>query len=79
MAGIEVTSHVTGIVRSMDVEIGAVVVEGDTVVMLESMKMDIPVAATRPGTVREILVEVDQAVSEGDVLLVLGPADAGEG
>ena len=79
MAGKEIRSHVTGIVWVLEVEVGATVAEGDTVVMLESMKMEIPVVATGAGTVREILVAVDQAVSEGDVLLVLDPAGAGDG
>ena len=50
---------------------GDTVEEGDTVVILESMKMEMPVEAEDEGTVSEILVEEGQAVSEGDALVVL--------
>jgi acetyl-CoA carboxylase biotin carboxyl carrier protein len=45
--------------------------EGDTVVILESMKMEMPVEAEDEGTVKQVLVEEGQAVSEGDTLVVL--------
>ena len=45
--------------------------EGDTVVILESMKMEMPVEAEDEGTVKEILVSEGQSVSEGDTLVVL--------
>ena len=50
---------------------GDSVEEGDTVVILESMKMEMPVEAEDDGTVREILIEEGQAVNEGDALVVL--------
>ena len=45
--------------------------EGDTVAILESMKMEMPVEAEDAGTVKEILCEEGQAVNEGDTLVVL--------
>jgi acetyl-CoA carboxylase biotin carboxyl carrier protein len=69
MADIE--AHITGNVWKIEVEVGDEVEEGDTVVILESMKMEIPVEAEDDGTVAEILCEEGQAVSEGDVLVVL--------
>ena len=69
MADIE--AHITGNVWKIEVEVGGKVEEGDTVVILESMKMEIPVEAEDDGTVKEILCEEGQAVSEGDVLIVL--------
>ncbi len=45
--------------------------EGDTVVILESMKMEMPVEAEDAGTVSEIRCSEGQAVSEGDTLVVL--------
>ncbi|MEA2436474.1 MAG: acetyl-CoA carboxylase biotin carboxyl carrier protein, partial [Thermoleophilaceae bacterium] len=45
--------------------------EGDTLVILESMKMEMPVEAEDDGTVKEITCEEGQAVSEGDTLVVL--------
>ena len=67
----EVEAHITGTVWKIEVEIGDTVDEGDTVVILESMKMEMPVETEDPGVVREIRVEEGQSVSEGDTLVVL--------
>ena len=69
MADIE--AHITGTVWKIEVAPGDNVDEGDTVVILESMKMEMPVEAEDAGKVREILCEEGQAVNEGDPLLVL--------
>jgi acetyl-CoA carboxylase biotin carboxyl carrier protein len=69
MANVE--AHITGTVWKIEVEVGDTVEEGDTVVVLESMKMEMPVEAEDPGTVAEIRCEEGQAVSEGDTLVVL--------
>jgi acetyl-CoA carboxylase biotin carboxyl carrier protein len=69
MADIE--AHITGNVWKIEVAVGDNVEEGDTVVILESMKMEIPVEAEDEGTVKQILCEEGQSVSEGDVLVVL--------
>jgi acetyl-CoA carboxylase biotin carboxyl carrier protein len=69
MADIE--AHITGNVWKIEVGVGDKVEEGDTVAILESMKMEIPVEAEDEGTVKEIRCEEGQAVSEGDVLVVL--------
>ena len=66
-----VEAHITGTVWKVEVEVGQSVAEGDTVAILESMKMEMPVEAEDEGTVKEILVEEGQAVSEGDALVVL--------
>ena len=67
----EVEAHITGTVWKIEVGVGDQVEEGDTVVILESMKMEMPVEAEDPGKVAEIRVEEGQSVSEGDVLVVL--------
>ena len=67
----EVEAHITGTVWKIEVSVGDEVEEGDTVAILESMKMEMPVEAEDGGTVKEILVAEGQAVSEGDVLMVL--------
>ncbi len=67
----DVEAHITGTVWKIEVEVGDQVDEGDTVVILESMKMEMPVEAEDPGTVAEIRCEEGQSVSEGDVLVVL--------
>jgi acetyl-CoA carboxylase biotin carboxyl carrier protein len=67
----DVEAHITGTVWRVEVAIGDSVDEGDTVVILESMKMEMPVEAEDPGVVKEIRCEEGQAVSEGDTLVVL--------
>jgi acetyl-CoA carboxylase biotin carboxyl carrier protein len=67
----DIEAHITGTVWKIEVEVGESVEEGDTVVILESMKMEMPVEAEEPGVVKEINVEEGQAVSEGDTLVTL--------
>jgi len=67
----DVEAHITGTVWRVEVAVGDNVDEGDTVVILESMKMEMPVEAEDPGIVKEIRCEEGQAVSEGDTLVVL--------
>ena len=67
----DVLAHITGTVWKIEVDVGDTVQEGDTVVILESMKMEMPVEAEDPGTVKELLCEEGQSVSEGDSLVVL--------
>ena len=68
---LDVEAHITGTVWKIEVAVGDQVDEGDTVVVLESMKMEMPVEAEDAGTVAEILCEEGQAVNEGDALVVL--------
>ncbi len=68
----DVEAHITGTVWKIEVAVGDAVEEGDTVVILESMKMEMPVEAEDPGVVKEILCAEGQSVSEGDTLVVLG-------
>jgi acetyl-CoA carboxylase biotin carboxyl carrier protein len=67
----DVEAHITGTVWRVEVEVGDTIDEGDTVVILESMKMEMPVEAEDPGVVKEIRCAEGQAVSEGDTLIVL--------
>jgi acetyl-CoA carboxylase biotin carboxyl carrier protein len=66
-----VDAHITGTVWKIEVKVGDTVEEGDTVVILESMKMEMPVEAEDEGTVAEIRCAEGDAVSEGDTLVVL--------
>ncbi|HKH13028.1 MAG TPA: biotin/lipoyl-binding carrier protein [Solirubrobacterales bacterium] len=68
---IDIPAHITGTVWKIEVAPGDEVDEGDTVVILESMKMEMPVEAEDPGTVKEIRCGEGQSVQEGDVLVVL--------
>ena len=67
----DVEAHITGTVWKIECQIGQSVEEGDTLVILESMKMEMPVEAEDGGTVKEIVCEEGQSVSEGDTLVVL--------
>jgi acetyl-CoA carboxylase biotin carboxyl carrier protein len=67
----QVEAHITGTVWKIEVAVGDTVEEGDTVVILESMKMEMPVEAEDEGTVSRILVEEGQSVSEGEPLVEL--------
>lgn len=69
MADIE--AHITGNVWKITVAVGDTVEDGDEVVILESMKMEIPVESEDDGVVKEIKCEEGQSVDEGDVLIVL--------
>ena len=65
----EIVAEMVANVLSLAVAPGERVVAGDTVVLLESMKMEIPVLVDAPGTVRAIKVAPGDVVQEGDVLV----------
>jgi acetyl-CoA carboxylase biotin carboxyl carrier protein len=67
----DVEAHITGTVWKVECQVGQEVEEGDTLVILESMKMEMPVEAEDDGRVAEIKCEEGQSVSEGDTLVVL--------
>ena len=64
-------AHITGTVWKIECEVGQSIEEGDTLVILESMKMEMPVEAEDPGRVKEIRCEEGASVAEGDTLVVL--------
>jgi acetyl-CoA carboxylase biotin carboxyl carrier protein len=68
----KVAAHITGTVVRVEVEKGSAVSAGQVVVILESMKMELPVEALVGGTVLEIRVGAGQPVAEGDLLVILG-------
>jgi len=67
-----ITSPMVGKIFRIECTVGQQIAEGDVVVVLESMKMEMPVEADASGVVQSIPVRVDQTVQEGDVLVVLG-------
>jgi biotin carboxyl carrier protein len=71
MAEVTVRSELNAIVWKIEVAAGAIVQAGDTLIILEAMKMEIPVAAPRAGTVKTLLVTEKQQVAEGQALVVL--------
>ena len=68
---LEIVSELVANVLSIDVAVGDHVEAGDTVVLLESMKMEIPMLAERAGVVTAIKVTVGDVVQDSDVLVVL--------
>lgn len=66
-----IKAHITGTVWKIEVKVGDSVDEGTTVVILESMKMEMPVESEDSGTVKAILISEGQAVTEGQVLVEL--------
>ncbi len=66
-----VAAHITGTVWKIEVKEGDQVAEGQVCVILESMKMEMPVEAPQNGKVASVACKEGQAVSEGDVLLTL--------
>ena len=71
MARIDVKSEITGTVWQVKSKPGDKVEAGDTLVVVESMKMEIPVITEDAGEVKEILVKEKDPVSEGQVVAVL--------
>ncbi len=69
--GIEVTASVPGKVFNIPAKVGDSLKPGDTVIVLESMKMEIPVVAPEAGTVASINVTVGSQVETGDLLATL--------
>jgi len=69
---IEVTAHIAGTVWKIEKAQGDTVAEGDVIVILESMKMEMPVESPGAGTIQEIRCKEGDAVQEGDVLAVIG-------
>jgi acetyl-CoA carboxylase biotin carboxyl carrier protein len=66
-----VNAHITGTVWKIEVKVGDQVSEGQVCVILESMKMELPVEAPTGGKVERIHVSEGAAVNEGDVLVTL--------
>jgi acetyl-CoA carboxylase biotin carboxyl carrier protein len=67
----DVPAHITGTVWKIEAKVGDEVKAGDVLVILESMKMEMPVEAPEDGKVTEIRCKETQPVNEGDVLVVL--------
>ena len=67
----EIKAHITGVVFQIAAHAGDAVSAGDPVIVLESMKMEIPVEAPRAGAIKEIMVAEGQTVQEGDTVALL--------
>ncbi len=65
MASISVTAEISGVVGRIEASQGSTVSEGDDIAIIESMKMEIPVAAPSNGRITEIRVDVGETIEEG--------------
>jgi acetyl-CoA carboxylase biotin carboxyl carrier protein len=68
----EVTMPMNGKVIAVKVEVGQTVAEDDEMVIIEAMKMELPVVATGNGTVKEMKAKVGESYQVGDVLAIIG-------
>ena len=68
---IEVKAHITGTVWKIEKLVGAAVAEGDVLVILESMKMEMPIEAPSAGKVLEVRVAEGEAVDEGRIVVLI--------
>ncbi len=68
MAQVEVKSEITGKVWKIETKIGDKLEEDDPILILESMKMEIPIMAPADGTLIEILVAEEDAIEEGQTV-----------
>jgi len=67
----KVRSEITGSVWKVEVAVGQSVAEGDTLVIVESMKMEIPISAPASGVVTEILIAEGEPVADDQVVIHL--------
>lgn len=71
MAKVEITTEVTGNVWKIQAAVGDQLSEEDVIMILESMKMEIPVEASCNGKLIEILVKEEEAVDEDQVVAII--------
>jgi acetyl-CoA carboxylase biotin carboxyl carrier protein len=71
MAREEIQSEVTGTVWKIEMNVGDDIADGDIIMILESMKMEIPVISTEDGKLAEILVKEEEPVSEGQTVAIV--------
>ena len=67
----DITAHITGTIFRIEKQVGEQVAAGEEVVILESMKMEIPVESPISGVVTQIVVHEGEAVEEGALLAVV--------
>jgi biotin carboxyl carrier protein len=71
MADIKIKTEVAGRVCAIPATVGATLGSGDEILLVEAMKMEIPVTATSNGKLKSVLVKVDDVVSEEQVVAII--------
>lgn len=72
MADSEILADVTGAIWKVEKQEGDAVEAGDVIMIIESMKMEIPVVTEDAGVVRSVRVKPGEVVNEGDVVAIVG-------
>jgi acetyl-CoA carboxylase biotin carboxyl carrier protein len=67
----DITAHITGTIFKIEKRVGESVAAGDEVIIMESMKMEIPLESPITGVIKEVLVQEGQPVEEGTLLAVV--------
>jgi biotin carboxyl carrier protein len=71
MADIKIKTEVAGRVCAIPATVGATLGNGDEILLVEAMKMEIPVTATSTGKLKSVLVKIDDVVSEEQVVAII--------
>jgi len=71
MADIKIKTEVAGRVCAIPAALGASLSDGDEILLVEAMKMEIPVTATSGGKLKSVLVKVDDVVAEEQVVAII--------
>ena len=71
MPEIKIVTEVAGRICALPVEVGVRVGDGDDVVFVEAMKMEIPVPSPAAGTIKLLLVKLDDMVAEGQAIAIV--------
>jgi biotin carboxyl carrier protein len=71
MSEIKILTEVAGRVCAIPAVVGVAVSDGDDLVLVEAMKMEIPVPTTTGGKIRSILVKIDDIVEEGQAIAIV--------
>jgi len=71
MPDIKIVTEVAGRICATPVQVGGTVADGDEIVMVEAMKMEIPVPSPAAGTIKSLLVKLDDVVAEGQAIAIV--------
>ena len=71
MPDIKIVTEVAGRVCATPVQVGGTVADGDEIVVVEAMKMEIPVSSPAAGTLKSLLVKLDDVVAEGPAIAIV--------
>jgi biotin carboxyl carrier protein len=71
MPEIKIVTEVAGRVCATPVQVGGTVADGDEIVVVEAMKMEIPVSSPAAGTLKSLLVKLDDVVAEGQAIAIV--------